>query len=209
MIFSNRRQAGKQMANALKEFENEKCVVYAIPRGGVVLGAELARKLNCPLDLVITRKVGHPNNPEYAICVVAEDGHEICNEEEISSIDQAWLGVEKKKEREEAKRRREVYLGARVRPSVIGKTAIVVDDGIATGLTFIAALREVNELGPSKLVAAIPVMPADFLDKLKRECDEVVCLNSDPEYLGAVGAYYREFPQVSDEEVIKELAPYT
>lgn len=224
MIFKDRRDAGERLAEAVeRHFRGEErahhaaplqdsdCMVYAIPRGGVVLGVEVARKLGCPLDLVITRKVGHPSNPEYALCVVAEDGHEICNEEELSLVDSDWLREEKQKEREEAKRRRLVYLGGRPRPrhggqaSVAGKTAIVVDDGIATGMTFIAALREVRELQPARLVAAVPVMPAEFLERLKKECDEVVCLNIDPAYLGAVGAYYKDFPQVTDEEVVEEM----
>lgn len=214
MVFKDRRDAGERLAEAVEKrfgrpqgapLHGEKYVVLAIPRGGVVLGAEVAKKLGCPLDLVITRKVGHPYNSEYALCVVAEDGHEICNEEELSSVDLGWLQAEKKKERAEAKRRRLVYLGDRSRPPVAGKTAIVVDDGIATGMTFIAALREVRELQPARLVAAVPVMPAEFLEKLKKECDEVVCLNIDPAYLGAVGAYYEDFPQVTDEQVVKEL----
>lgn len=218
MRFTNREQAGEKLAEAVESLvcgdkrvhhvaplPRDEYVVFAIPRGGVVLGVEVANRLHCPLDLVITRKVGHPGNPEYALCVVAEDGHEICNEGELSSVDKAWLQEEKKKERAEAKRRRLVYLGDRPRLSVAGKTAIVVDDGIATGMTFIAALREVRELQPARLVAAVPVMPAEFLVKLKKECDEVVCLNIDPAYLGAVGAYYEDFPQVSDEEVVNKL----
>mgnify|MGYP001565858281 CR=1 FL=1 len=210
-MFRDRHEAGEKLASVLNKYAyaGSECVVLAIPRGGVILGAVVAKKLGCPLDLVITRKVGHPDNSEYAICVVAEDGHEICNEEETGSIDRTWLEAEKKKEREEAKRRRLVYLKDRVRPSVVGKTVIVVDDGIATGMTFIAALREARELKPGRLVAAVPVMPLEFMAWLEVECDQVVCLNSDPEYRGSVGAYYENFPQVSDEEVIRELAPYT
>ena len=205
MRFADRKEAGTRLAAALKDYRGSGCVVYAIPRGGVVLGYEVAVRLECPLDLVITRKVGHPNNPEYAICVVAEDGHEICNEQETASVDPKWLAAEKEKERDEAKRRRLVYLKDRTRPSVAGKTAIVIDDGVATGMTFIAALREVRELKPSRLVAAVPVMPAEFMEELRKECDEIVCLDTDSAYLGSVGAYYDDFPQLSDEEVIKEL----
>jgi predicted phosphoribosyltransferase len=204
MMFVDRADAGRKLAGELKKFATKDCVVLAIPRGGVVLGAEVANELLCPLDLVITRKVGHQYNPEYALCVVAEDGCEVCNEEDIGSVDQKWLAEEKKKERSEAKRRRLTYLGDRPRPTIEDKTAIVVDDGVATGLTMIAALREVRELKPSRLVAAVPVMPAEFLKELQKECDEVVCLNIDQTFLGAVGAYYEAFPQVGDEEV-KEL----
>ncbi len=193
------------MAEALKSFVSQECVVYAIPRGGVILGEAVARKLNCPLDLVITRKVGHPNNAEYAVCVVAEDGHEVCDEAEVVGIDKDWLERRKVEERGEARRQRLAYLKGRVRPSVTGKTAIVVDDGVATGMSLIAALREARELKPSRLIAAVPVMPAEFLNRLKQECDEVVCPNIDHAYLGSVGAYYESFPQVTDEEVKKAL----
>lgn len=204
-MFRDRQEAGMRLAQVLGKYKGREVVVLAIPRGGVIPAAVIARELKSPLDLVITRKVGHPDNPEYALCVVAEDGHEICNEEELSSINSGWLQAAKKKERAEAKRRRLVYLGDHSRPSVAGKTAIVVDDGIATGMTLIAALREVRELKPAKLVAAVPVMPADFQERVQEECDEVVCLNPDPSYLGSVGAYYRDFPQVNDQEVISAL----
>lgn len=205
MMFSDRHEAGLKLAGALIKFKGSESVILAIPRGGVVLGSVVAKVLGCPLDLVITRKVGHPYNPEYALCVVAEDGHEICNEVELAGVDGDWLEHEKKKEREEARRRRLIYLGGRPRLSVAGKTAIVVDDGVATGMSLIVALREVRELKPRKLVAAVSVMPAEFLDRLRKECDEVVCLNIDPGYLGSVGAYYENFPQITDEEVIEEI----
>ena len=201
MRFTNRQQAGERLAEELSKFKGKNCAVYAIPRGGVELGRVIADRLEAPLDLVIVRKIGHPHNPEYAVCVVAEDKHEMCNEGEIASIDKTWLEEAKAKERAEAVRRRREYLSGRDPVDPAGKTAIVVDDGIATGMTFIVALRETRERKPAHLVAAVPVMPAEFMETLKRECDEVVCLNSDAAYLGAVGAYYGEFPQVSDEAV--------
>lgn len=202
-MFTNRVEAGQRLAEALIRFKDEACVIYAIPRGGIVLGAEIAGKLEKPLDLIITRKVGHPSNPEYAVCVVAEDGHEMCNQEEIGSIDKGWLAEAKEKERQEAKRRRLTYLGSKEPISAEGKTAIVVDDGIATGMTFLMAVKEVKHHNPAKIVAAVPVMPADFEDILRKEVDEIVCLDIDPYYEGAVGAYYGDFPQVTDEEVKK------
>lgn len=180
-------------------------VVYAVPRGGVVLGIEIAKALEAPLDLVITRKIGHPDNPEYALCVIAEDTHMMCDEADRAGVDQKWLNAEMEKERQEAIRRREVYLRGRKRPEVAGKIAIVVDDGIATGLTFLMALKEVKHLNPSKLVAAIPVSPVDMAEKIKKEVDELVALSIDPQFLGAVGAYYDVFPQVEDAEVIRLL----
>ncbi len=203
MTFKDRKEAGEMLAQSLLRYKWKEAVVIAIPRGGVILGAEIAERLGAPMDIIIVRKVGHPDNPEYAICVVAEDQHEVCNESEVAKIDQIWLKEAKQKARTEAKRRRVEYLGERPRPPITGKTAIVVDDGIATGMTFIAALRQAREMKPSKLVAAVPVMPAQFMGNLKKECDEVVCLNIDADYLGAVGAYYENFPQVSDMEVKK------
>ncbi len=180
-------------------------VVYAVPRGGVVLGVEIAKALQAPLDLVITRKIGHPSNPEYAVCVVAEDHHLICNPAEKTALEPKWLAEAMEKERQEAIRRRKVYLGEKKRPSVAGKTAIVVDDGVATGMTFLMALKEVRHLKPAKLVAAVPVLPAEMLAKLKEEADEVVYLEAPGDFAGAVGAYYDNFLQVEDEEVVRLL----
>lgn len=205
MRFKDRTESGKLLAEKLLKYKGKEVVVYAVPRGGVVLGVEIAKALGAPLDLVITRKIGHPYNPEYALCVIAEDMHMMCDEVDRASVDQKWLEAEMEKERREAIRRREVYLKGRKRPEVAGKIAIVVDDGIATGLTFLMALKEVRHLNPSKLVAAIPVSPVDTAEKIKKEVDELVALDIDPQFLGAVGAYYDNFPQVEDTEVIRLL----
>lgn len=194
------------MADKLKSYAGKEVVIYAVPRGGVVLGAEIARVLQAPLDLVITRKIGHPANPEYAVCVVAENHDLLCNPAEKARLDPKWLDKAVEEERQEAIRRRKVYLGDRSRPNVGGKTAIVVDDGVATGMTFLMALREARHLKPAKLVAAIPVLPAEMVEKIKKEADEVVYLDAPTDYVGAVGAYYDQFPQVSDDEVIRLLA---
>ena len=194
------------LADKLKRYAGKEVVIYAVPRGGVVLGAEIAKALQAPLDLVITRKIGHPNNPEYAVCVVAENHDILCNPSEKAVLDPEWLDRAVEEERQEAIRRRKVYLGDRARPAVAGKTAIVVDDGVATGMTFLLAFREVRHLKPAKLVAAIPVLPAEMLEKIKKEADEVVYLDAPEDFLGAVGSYYDQFPQVSDDEVIRLLA---
>ncbi len=193
------------LSQKLLSYKSGEVVVYAVPRGGVVLGVEIAKALQAPLDLVITRKIGHPSNPEYAVCVVAENRDLVCNPNEKKSLDPKWLKEAIEKERQEAIRRRKVYWGDRKRPSVAGKMAIVVDDGVATGMTFLMALRGVRHLKPAKLVAAVPVLPAEMAVKLKEEADEVVYLDASPDFAGAVGAYYDDFPQVGDEEVIKLL----
>lgn len=205
MRFRDRREAGVLLAEKLKGEMSDGMVLYAIPRGGVVLGAEIARVVHCPLDLVITRKIGHPSNPEYAVCVVAEDGHLFCNEEEKKNLDKEWLTKAIEDEQREAVRRRLVYWGDLPRPTVAGKTAVVVDDGVATGMTLLAAVREVRHLKPARLVAALPVIPAETLEKVKKEVDEIVYLDAPADFLGAVGSYYDNFPQVTDEEVIAML----
>src|SRR3989344_1657662 len=144
MRFKDRADAGRKLAHALNKFKGRQGVVYALPRGGVVLGVEIAQALHMPLDLVIPRKIGHPISPEYAIGAVVENGEKVCNEMEVARIDPEWFRREVERERQEARRRRELYLGGREPAPVEGKTAIIVDDGIATGLTMEVAIRDVK-----------------------------------------------------------------
>lgn len=201
MRFVDRTDAGKQLAEALDRFRGEEGVVYALPRGGVTLGVEVAQALEMPLDLIIPRKIGHPHNPEYAICAISEDGSRICNELAAARVDPAWLERETAAQLEEARRRRELYLQGRAPLPVEGKTAIVVDDGVATGLTMLASLRDARKRNPARLIVAVPVTPADTAERLRREADELVALDIPAHYLGAVGAYYDVFGQVTDDEV--------
>jgi Predicted phosphoribosyltransferases len=205
MRFQDRTEAGKRLAEALAKHRNQEGIVYALPRGGVVLGAEIAQALRMPLDLIIPRKIGHPTNPEYAICAVAENGEMVCNEREASQVDPAWLRKVFIRERKEALRRRRLYLGSREPTSAAGKSAILVDDGMATGLTMQAAIRDARTRKPARIIVAIPVAPTDTAQQLAREVDEVVALEMTDFHLGAVGAYYADFPQVTDEEVINLL----
>ena len=205
MRFRDRVDAGKQLAQALKKYQNQDGVVYALPRGGVVLGLEVARVLNMPLDLLIPRKIGHPLQPEYAICAVVENGEMVCNQQEVARVDPQWFRQEVDAERHEARRRRELYLGGRASAPVQGKTAIIVDDGIATGLTMEVSIRDARRRQPAHLVVAVPVAPSDTVERLSGEVDEFVVLDPSPFYLGAVGAYYDHFLQVTDEEVIALL----
>jgi len=205
MILKDRKEAGEKLAEKLKDLKDTQAIVYALPRGGVVVGHEIAQKLNLPLSLIITRKIGHQFNSEYAICAIAEDGHSICNEEEEKRADQEWLKEQFEKEREEARRRREVYL--KDQPALYPKnnSVIIVDDGVATGLTIMLAIKEMRHENPVKIIVAIPVIPSDIAHEIKNEVDELVALEIDENYAGAVGAYYEDFPQVGDDEVINLL----
>jgi len=205
MRFRDRADAGKKLAQALMKYQGQNGVVYALPRGGVVLGAEVASALGMPLDLLIPRKIGHPLQPEYAIGAVVESGEMVSNQREVARVDPQWFRQEVEAERQEARRRRELYLGGREPAPVEGKTAIIVDDGIATGLTMEASIREVRRRKPGHLVVAVPVAPPDTVERMSREVDEFVVLDRSPYYLGAVGAYYDSFYQVTDEEVVALL----
>jgi predicted phosphoribosyltransferase len=202
MRFRDRTDAGKQLSAALSDYRGEAGVVLALPRGGVVLGIEVAEGLGMPLDLVIPRKIGHPQQPEYAIAAVAESGELAANEAEVRRVDPDWFRNAVDREQAEAKRRRQLYLGGRAPLPLAGKLAILVDDGIATGLTMFAAIRDVKQRSPARTVVAVPVAPADTVAQLRREVDAVVTLDDGEYFLGAVGAYYDDFPQVSDSEVV-------
>jgi putative phosphoribosyl transferase len=205
MRFRNRTEAGRLLAKALDKYRGEPCVVYALPRGGVVLGVEVAKYLDAPLDLVIPRKVGHPTSPEYAVCAVTEDGYLVCNQDEIERLDPEWLKRALEEQQAEAKRRRLVYLANRQPIDAKDRIAIITDDGVATGLTVLAAIQAVRNRQPAKIVLAIPVIPKDIAEQLKGFVDDVVALEIPDVYMGSVGAYYDEFDQTEDEEVIKLL----
>ena len=200
MRFADRRDAGMRLAKALARYDSDDAVVYALPRGGVAIGAEVAKQLELPLSLVIPRKIGHPENPEYAVCAVTEEGELVCNEEESSKLDPKWLKAAATREQKEAKRRRAAYGGARI--PATGKIALIVDDGIATGLTMRAAIRSLRKELPSEVMVAAPVAPREVVDYLRGDADDVVILDDTEPFLGAIGAYYESFPQVTDEEVV-------
>ncbi len=205
MIFEDRNDAGARLAEILLKYKNEDVIVFALPRGGVVLGAEVAAKLEVPLDLVITKKIGHPGNPEYAICAVGETSPPVCNQRELERIDPKWFESEVQRVRTEIRRRKEMYQPSGKNNMLEGKTAILVDDGIATGYTMIAAIYEIKARNPKKIVVAVPVTPLDTAQDIKALDVELAALSVEENYLGAVGAYYRHFYQVEDEEVMTLL----
>lgn len=203
MIFEDRVEAGRKLALALEKYRGQDGIVYGLPRGGVVVAAEIAKALNFPLDILVTKKVGHPEQPEYAICAITEHKFLLCNQEETETLNQKWLKTEIEAKYQEALEKSLIYRGDQKPNSAQGKVAIIVDDGIATGLTIMAAVSDLLSSKPSKLIVAVPVIPQEVVSDLMLLVDEVVALEtpSAEEFLGAVGAYYKQFPQVTDQEV--------
>jgi putative phosphoribosyl transferase len=207
MRFHDRTEAGRLLARALLKYQAQAVVVYALPRGGVVLGVEVAKHLQAPLDLVLPRKIGHSIDDEYAVGAVTETGDAVRNEREAATLDPRWLEEAIASARAEARRRRTLYLGSRPSVEAASKIAIIVDDGIATGLTMLAAIRELRRRSPARIVVAVPVMSAQIAPVLSGEADEIVSLHTPNIFLGGVGAYYANFEQVDDEEVMALLRP--
>jgi len=207
-IYKDRREAGKLLAKRLRGYAKQGVVVLALPRGGVPVGREIAEALGAQLDLIIPGKIGAPGNPELAIGAVTEDGVPILNEELIRllHVSPEYIEGQIREAVAEVERRMKYYRGTRSLQAIEGKTAIVVDDGIATGFTMLAALRAVRRGKPSRLILAVPVAPRDTLEKLKNEVDEAIVLQTpDPFY--AVGQFYEDFSQIPDDEVRRLLHP--
>lgn len=202
-MFADREDAGRQLAARLAKFKEEKPCILALPRGGVPVAFEIAKALNAPMDLVLVRKIGAPFQPELAIGAVVdgESPELVVNEDLTEGLDlQAYIAEQKAKELQEIERRRKLYLGERARLDITGRTTIIVDDGVATGATVKAALRASRREKPKRLVLAVPVGPTDSIAKLKSEADEIVCLEEYEDF-GAIGYYYLDFAQVSDDAV--------
>lgn len=208
-MFTDRRDAGRRLAAALRHLEDDSPVVLALPRGGVPVAAEIASALDAPLDLVVVRKIGLPEQPELAMGAVVEGDPPIVlrNEDVIrtAGVDATTFAAVCAAERTEVARRRARYLGGRPRIELAGRTAIVVDDGLATGATARAALRAVRRRRPARLVLAVPVGAPETIAAMQDEADAIVCLET-PEWMPAIGAFYRNFDQVADAEVIETLA---
>ncbi|MQL53178.1 phosphoribosyltransferase [Desulfofundulus thermobenzoicus] len=206
-MFVDRVDAGRQLAARLRGICGRDGLVLAIPRGGVVVGAQIARELGLPLDVVIPRKVGAPHNPEVAIGAVTQDGTTFYNR---TLLDFLGLGEDELQEqvelqKKEIKRRMLLYRGRVDYPDYSGRQVILVDDGIATGYTVLAALRWIRrQFAPGELILAVPVAPTDVVDRLGEEVDRLVVLLV-PEDFYAVGQFYQDFSQTTDEEVITLL----
>ena len=211
MRFKDRADAGRRLSVRLASYEKDNPIVLALPRGGVSVAAEVAAALNAPMDIVLVRKIGAPIQPELALGAVVDGPDPIIvrnpyviestatNDEEFQALCREQLA--------EIERRRRVYVGRRQPLNVEGRVVIVVDDGIATGATVRAALQATRVRRPSKLVLAVPVAPADTLESLSKEVDDVICL-ADIGPFGAIGASYDDFRQVTDDDVVATLGHF-
>lgn len=205
-MFRDRADAGEQLAELVDGHDVDADIVLAIPRGGLPLGRAVADRLGVPLDVVVARKLGAPGNPELAIGAVASDGSAWLNDDLIARIGAADDYVERTRaaEAENAREKRARYRGADEPPDLEGRTVVVVDDGVATGATTIACIRQVRSAGAARVVLAVPVGAPDTVERLRSEADEVICAETPPHFQ-AVGQFYGDFSQVTDEDAIGYL----
>ncbi|NEX93757.1 phosphoribosyltransferase [Caulobacter sp. 17J65-9] len=207
-IFADRREAGRRLASALEHLKDQAPVVLALPRGGVPVGFEVAKALKAPLDVLLVRKIGAPGHEELGVGAVVDGAEpQIVVNQEIArhlGLTREWIEQGAKRQLEEIERRRKLYLGGVPPVSLEGRTAVVVDDGIATGGTVHAALKALSRSSARRVVLAVPVAPPETIAQLKGETDEVVCLET-PDPFMAVGIFYADFAQTDDEEVVRLL----
>lgn len=208
MRFTDRRQAGRKLAERLLKYAPEEPIVLGLPRGGVPVAHEVARALNAPLDVWVVRKVGHPEHPEFGLGAVAEGGVVYLNPASATALGGAQKEIQElvRRKQTEVAARVATLRGGRPAPNLTGRTVILVDDGIATGGTVRAAIYSIQAVRPAKLILAVPVAASQALRDLSALVDEVVCLHSTSQ-LYAVGSFYVDFRQVSDEEVVELLSP--
>lgn len=207
--FDNREQAGLLLAEQLKQMKLREPLVLAIPRGGVAVAYHVAKALNAELDIITPRKLCAPLQPELAIGAVMPDNTVFLSKElaVLSGADQRYIGEEQATQRAEAIRRLRVYRADRPYPAIKGRVVILVDDGIATGATVIVALRWIRKSGARETILAVPVAPREQLREIEREADIVVCIEK-PELFFALGQFYKDFAQMTDQEVIRLLKSY-
>jgi len=206
-MFRDRSDAGVQLAERLKDYKDrEDVLVLALPRGGVVTGHEIARYLNAPLDIIIVRKIGFPEQPEFGIGAVSETETVFLNQRIVSAygVTKKYIEEEINRQKEEISRRVKLYRkGVSIR-KLDGKVIILVDDGVATGATMKAAIVALRKEKINKVVVAVPVAPPETADEIKKMVDEFICIETPPDFM-AVGNHYRNFTQITDEEVVRLL----
>ena len=212
-MFLDREDAARQLAAVLHEYEFKDPLVLAIPRGGVVTGAVLARDIRAELDVVLSRKLRAPDQPELAIGAISESGDVYVDEDaaEAAGVTDEYFHREKEFQSAIIAQRKQLMRRVRPEAPMRGRSVIITDDGIATGSTMMAALQTVRAREPAELIVAVPVAPADRIHDLEKHCDKVVCLLP-ARHFGAVGQFYKHFPTVADEEVLeilREFAPQT
>ncbi len=209
-FFRDRTDAGRQLAERLKDYNGSKSVVYAIPRGGVPVGVEVAGKLGAPLDVVVPRKIVIPDNPEAGFGAVTEDGTIVLNEPLVRQLELTESLIQRQAEitRDEILRRTAVFREHLPETGVEGKTAIIIDDGLASGYTMVAAVKSMQRRKASKIVVAVPVASGSAYDLVKRIVDELVCLVLARTYGFAVASFYQRWHDLTDEEVNKYLVSW-
>jgi len=213
MLFKDRESAGKQLAASMMHYAHEKdAIVLGLPRGGVVVAYEVAKALYLPLDVICPRKIGAPSNPEFAIGAITETGEGIFNDSIIEEmqISKEYLEQAIESEKQQALRRLHLFRKNRPPRNLKDKIVIIVDDGLATGSTMLAAVKSVKHEGAKKIVVAVPVAPWHTAEELQVCVDEVICLATPSDFM-AIGQFYQDFDQVEDEEVVEFLdgSPYT
>lgn len=208
MSFIDRSDAGRQLALAPEKYRGKDIVVLALPRGGVPVAVEVAKHLDAPLGVLLVRKIGLPNRPEVAMGAIVDGSEPITvrNEEiiRLAQVSPTEFDTLRQRELAEIARRRRTYLVERCLQDASGRVAIIVDDGIATGATMLAAVRGLRQRKPDKIIIAVPVAPSDELPRLKAAADDVVCLEIPPVF-NAVSLQYENFPQLTDAEVVELL----
>jgi predicted phosphoribosyltransferase len=208
-MFLNREDAGRQLGKELKRLQLRDPLVLAIPRGGVVTGAAIAREIDAELDVVLAHKLRSPEHPELAFGAVGENGEIYLNHhiEEVTGVTHEYLEQERARQLAEINRRKERFRAVRPAASMEGRSVILTDDGIATGSTMLVAVEVVREHAPHEIIVAVPVAPPDRLEALRSRCDRVICLEA-PTAFWAVGQFYESFEQVEDEEVARALQEF-
>jgi putative phosphoribosyl transferase len=205
VLFENRADAAAQLADALAQYEGSNPLILGIPRGGVPMARVIAEQLGGESDIVLVRKLRAPGHPEFAIGSVDESGWVyVTSDAAAAGADEQYIASEKAHQLETIRARRKLYTAHRDPIDPRGRVVIVVDDGLATGSTMLAALHALRALRPRRLVCAVPVAPSETVERIRGDCDEVCCLEA-PANFYAVGQFYRDFPEVSDDEVIRSL----